>query len=81
MPATVLPPDQRRGGHGPRPVCGRCGLQAGNSLGVPVYWYMLQRSSWQDGRQETLRFGSFALCDKCIREAGRPPRRLRSNVA
>lgn len=65
-------------------ACCRCGLAAGNSRGIGVYWHMLQRSVYDAGweakgypsSRRTIRVGSIPLCDRCIDEAGHPNERL-----
>jgi hypothetical protein len=60
--------------------CAVCGLAAGNSRGVPVLRHSLQRTVYRNGKTYAVRVGTMALCDLCIRDYGRPPRRLRARA-
>lgn len=74
---------QRYAGGKPRTdaVCALCGIVAGNSLGIHVIRHSLQRTVYRDGRTIAVRVGTIAVCDQCIREHARPPRRLRGIAA
>jgi hypothetical protein len=53
-------------------VCAFCGLARGNSLGVPVYRYPLQRTIYPNGVKRTAHFASIGLCDQCVIEHAEP---------
>lgn len=47
-------------------VCAFCDLARGNSLGIPVYRYPLERTIYPNGVKRTASIASIGLCDQCV---------------
>ncbi len=55
-------------------TCMACGIMAGNSLGMPVYRYRLQRTAYREGLAQSTNVGAVGLCDECIERHALPIR-------
>ena len=54
--------------------CAVCGLYAGNSGGIAVYRYRLQRTVYRGSIRRSLSLGSLGLCDPCLKREAEPVR-------
>jgi len=51
-----------------------CGIYAGNSGGIAVYRYRLQRSWYGGGKRKSFNVGAIGMCDPCIKKYALPIR-------
>lgn len=74
---------QQRQALAERLPCFACGLARGNSLGVGVYTYALQRTVYPNGSRaskRTVNIASLTLCDRCLPDYALPsPAYMRAN--